>query len=300
MEYQDYYQVLGVAKSASAEEIRKAYRKLAMQYHPDRNPGNKAAEDKFKQINEAYQVLSDPQKRQRYDQLGASYQQWEQGGQPAGGFNWQDWASRGNAGPATGQEDMFGAFSDFFRLIFGGMPMSGQPAGRTTGQSSRRGVQHPITITFREAFTGTERSLQVGERRFTVSIPAGVDNGSKVRVRGAADGADLYLVITVVPDARFERKGADLTTEFDLDLYTAILGGEARVQTPAGTVVLTIPPGTQPGQAFRLSGRGMPRLTGSKQPGDLLARARVHLPKKITAQQREAFEALRKMGTHER
>lgn len=302
MEYQDYYQVLGVPKTASVADIRKAYRKLAMAYHPDRNPGNKTAEDKFKQINEAYQVLSDPEKRKRYDQLGASYQQWEQGGGNPGGFNWQDWAGRGGAGgsrpqaSSADQEAMFGAFSDFFNMIFG--DMGGVQTRSRTGRRpvSRQNLEQPVTVSFMEAFKGTERLLQIGEKRFTINIPAGVDNGSKVRIRGAADGADLLLVVTVTPDPRFTRKGADLTTEFEIDLMTALLGGQARVQTPAGVVVLTIPAGTQPGQTFRLNGRGMPRLSGDKTPGNLYARAKVNLPKKLTPQQREVFETLRKQG----
>lgn len=310
MEYKDYYKILGVNRNATQEEIKKSYRKLALKYHPDRNPGDKAAEDHFKEINEANEVLSDPQKRSRYDQLGESYSRWQQGGGAPGGFNWSDWTTTQPRGGGaytyhTGNlEDLFGGmggFSDFFQSIFGGMGGVGQSArSPQRSQAARqRPIEQPVQITLEEAYRGAERLIMVNGKRLQVKIPAGAETGSKVRMKGAAvspesgQAADIYLVIEVTPDPRFERKGSDLYADFDLDLYTAVLGGEARIPTLDGPVVLTIPSGTQPGQTFRLSGRGMPKLHSSNSSrGDLYARARVQLPRQLSAEQRAQFEKL--------
>jgi curved DNA-binding protein len=309
MEYRDYYKVLGVERKASAAEIKKSYRKLAMKYHPDRNQGNKGAEEKFKEINEAYQVLSDPSKRARYDQLGESYQRYQQGGGAPGNFNWNDWVnqSQGSGGARVdvgNLDDLFGGgFSDFFSAIFGNM---GSPQSVTrprrnprTGEMNQpMKYEQPVTISFTEAYLGTERTFQVESRRLEVKIPAGVHTGSKVRVPGGGptggDGrrADIYLVIDVTPDSRFEIKGSDLYTETGVDLYTAVLGGSATVTTPAGNVILTIPAGTQPGQVFRLAGRGMPVLKNPKEHGDLYVHAKVQVPRQLSPQERKLFEDL--------
>lgn len=285
MEYKDYYKSLGVDRNATPEEIKKAFRKLAMKYHPDRNKDNKQAEEKFKEINEAYEVLSDPKKRERYDQLGTSYQQWQQRGGNPGNFNWNEWfTSQGGRGQQVNPEDfgdIFGGFSDFFRVIFGGMPVSGQPRARQTGNPQPAQARRPanyeqkVQITLEEAYHGTTRLLQINERRIEVKIPAGARNGTKVRVAGAGPldaygrGSDIYLVIELLPHARFKVSGSDLTTEVKIDYLTAILGGSVTVNTLSGDVVLTIPPGTQPGQKFRLSGRGMPVLKSSQTHGNL-------------------------------
>lgn len=314
MEYKDYYKILGVNKNATKDEIKKAYRKLAMKYHPDRNPNNKQAEDKFKEINEAQEVLSDPEKRSRYDQLGDSYFQWQNAGGP-GNFNWDQWASqqqasqgrpRGNVGNFEDLEGMFGGgFSDFFTQIFGGMGgMGGMGSRTTTGTRRRTAVrpeaqtyEQPVTISLLEAYQGAERTIQIGDRRLTVKIPAGAAKGTKVRMGGVAPGSgDLYLVIDIAPDKNFERKDDDLFTEVDVDLYTALLGGQARVSTPGGDVVLTIPAGTQPGQSIRLSGRGMPHLRDPQKHGDLYAKMKVTLPRQLTSEQKKLFEQLRKLS----
>ena len=295
MEYKDYYKILGVNKNATKDEIKKAYRKLAMKFHPDRNPNNKGAEDKFKEINEAQEVLSDPEKRARYDQLGESYFQWKNAGGP-GNFNWDQWAAqqpgqgrtRVNVGNYEDLEGMFGGgFSDFFTQIFGG---AGGMGNRTsTGTRRRTAVrpesekyEQPVTITLLEAFQGAERIVQIGDRRLTIKIPAGAAKGTKVRMGGVGPGnSDLYLVIDVAPDPKYDRKGDDLYTEVSVDLYTAILGGQARVPTLGGDVVLTIPAGTQTGQSMRLSGRGMPHLRDPKNHGDLFAKLKVTLPREL-------------------
>jgi curved DNA-binding protein len=312
MEYRDYYKLLGVERSASEDEIKRSYRKLALKYHPDRNPGNKQAEDQFKEINEAYQVLSDPQKRARYDQLGESYNRWQQrGGQ--GGFNWEDWFSTSPGGGGTrvhveDLNDLFGGrgnsggmgdFSDFFRRIFGGMGEVGAaPGGRERASAPK--YQQELQISLQEAYLGTLRRIDVDGRRLEVKIPAGARTGTKVRVPDAiqppvGQKADLYLVIKVAENSRFRREGDDLFTEVGIDLYTAVLGGEVDVPTPAGNVVLTIPAGVQPGQKIRLAGRGMPQVRNPERKGDLFAVLKVKLPRNLTPEQRSMFQKLAEM-----
>ena len=313
MEYRDYYKILGVERKATEAEIKTAFRKLALQYHPDRNPGNKQAEEKFKEINEAYEVLSDSEKRGRYDQLGESYSSWQQHGAPGGNFNWNDW-TRATGGQAGGGgvrledlEDILGGggFSDFFQTIFGGMggaaPRQGQ--GHHVRRSRPATYEQTVQINLSEAYRGAERTVVVDGRRLQMKIPAGARTGTKMRMSGAGptgtDGksADVYLNIEVLPDPRFERQGDDLYTEAPVDLYTAVLGGETRVQTPEGTVVLTIPAGTQPGQSFRLTGRGMPHVRTPSERGDLYARIKVQIPRSLTAEQRQLFEQLARTGS---
>jgi len=298
MDYKDYYKILGVERSANADDVRKAYRKLAMQYHPDRNPGDKQAEEKFKDINEAYQVLSDSQKRARYDQLGSAYSNWQRRGGSPGDFDWSQWFS-GQPG-ATGApggvhveygdlNDLFGqdGLSDFFRSIFGGMG----GAQTSTRTRARPAYQQPLTVTLEEAYHGTTRTLQGNGRRLEVRIPAGVKTGSKVRVAGGGpDGSDLYLIVEVTEHPRFEREGDDLRTSASIDVFTATLGGEAEVETLNGKVTLKIPAGTQPEQVFRLAGRGMPRLKGAQAKGDLFVRVKVRIPKQLSSKQKSLLE----------
>ncbi len=307
MEYKDYYKVLGVDRQASEDQIKRAYRDLAKKYHPDKNPGDKAAEEKFKSINEAYEVLKDPQKRKRYDQLGDSYSSWQQGGRQ-GNFNWEDWFSQssGAGGQRVNVDDLFGGaggFSDFFSAIFGGMGGVGtRTQTRRTSTQSRQAApaaEVPVTISLAEAYHGTTRKVQAGDRLLEVKIPAGARTGTKVRMKGAAgpspygQAQDLYLVVKVESDPRFERKEDDLYTDVSIDLFTAVLGGQVKVPTLSGEVLLTIPEGTQPGQAFRLAGRGMPRLSAANTHGDLYARIKVTLPRKLTPRQKTLFEQLR-------
>lgn len=307
MEYKDYYKILGVDRKASEADIKRAYRKLALKYHPDRNPNDKQAEEKFKEINEANQVLSDPQKRARYDQLGESYSRWQQRGGTPGGFNWDEWATPGggNVRVEVGDlEDLFeGGFSEFFRRVFGGMPETGIPrtrSSRTSGRMQPTPVEYPMTISLWEAFHGTTRLIEVDGRRLEVRIPAGARTGTKIRVAEAVltrsgQKNDLFLVIQVSDDPNFERKGNDLYTDIEVDLYRAVLGGEVAVKTMSGDVVLTIPAGTQPGQSIRLTGRGMPHLKNTQTHGDLYARVKVKIPRKLNARQRELFEELSKL-----
>lgn len=306
MEYKDYYKILGVERNATPEEIKKTYRKLALKYHPDRNRGNKEAEEKFKDINEAYEVLSDKQKRARYDQLGDSWNQYQQRGGAPGGFDWSQWYTGAPGGRATQVDmgdfsDMFGGgFSDFFSAIFGGMPQQQTRSSRSRAQTARPMVyEQPVQITLDEAYHGTQRLLQIDHRKLEVKIPAGAKTGTKVRVAGAGPAnssgrsSDIYLVVEVIPDSRYAVEGNDLNTEVPIDLVTAVLGGTVKIPTLAGDVQLTIPAGTQPGQKFRLAGRGMPLLRSPSTFGDLYVKIKVELPRNLSNAQRELFEKLR-------
>jgi len=301
MDYKDYYKILGVERGASPEDIKKAFRKLALKYHPDRNPGNKESEEKFKDLNEANEVLSDPQKRARYDQLGESYNSWQQGG-GKGSFNWDDWFSQAQASRGGGtrveygnlDDILGGGFSDFFNVIFGGMGGASRTQTRRPITRPARSIQQPVRISFQEAYQGTERMLDVNGHRMQVKIPAGAHKGTKIRMAGAGPQKnDIYLLVEIEPDARFEIKDHDVYTDASVDLYTAVLGGQVNVTTPGGNVLLTIPAGIQPGQTFRLVGRGMPILSSPKSYGDLYARIKVQIPRILNPKQRSLFEQLR-------
>ncbi|MDI7276513.1 MAG: J domain-containing protein [Anaerolineae bacterium] len=305
MEYRDYYEVLGVGRNASEREIKRAYRQLARKYHPDVNPGDRTAEERFKEINEAYEVLSDPEKRRKYDELGANYRQWQRMGGRPGDFDWSQWMAGGPAGGRVHVEygdlsDLFGGgFSDFFQSIFGGMGPTMAGAERRTGPARGRDFEQPVQITLEEAFAGTTRLLRSDGRTLEVKIPAGVRTGSRVRVagegspgRGGAPRGDLYLVVEVLPHPRFRVDGDDLRVEVAVDLYTAVLGGEVAVPTPRGQVMLKIPPETQGAQVFRLRGQGMPRLRDPSSRGDLYAEVRIDVPQKLSERERELFRQL--------
>ena len=291
MEYKDYYKILGVDRKASDDEIRKAYRKLAKQYHPDYNPNNKQAEDRFKEINEAYEVLSDSKKRSHYDRLGSDYSQWQRRG--SGDFDWSQYGTGFPGGTRVNMDDLndlFGGggingFSDFFQTIFGGGGV------RTSSHPQTQGYQQELQITLEEAYRGTMRLIQSDGREKQVRIPAGVRTGSKVRVPGVGpQGLDLYLIVEVTDDPRFERRGNDLHTTATVNVFTAALGGEAEVDTFEGKIKLNIPAGTQPEQVFRLAGRGMPHVKEPKEKGDLFVRVKVQIPKYLSAKQRELLE----------
>ena len=317
MNYKDYYKVLGVDRKATEDEIKRSYRKLALEHHPDRNPGNKSAEEKFKEINEAYQVLSDPEKKKRYDQLGASYKNYTQQGGSPGNFNWEDWFVQN---PRSGNVrvevndfgDIFGSqgvgdFSDFFRSIFGGMTGMRTASRSTSSQYARsnqppQSFQETVPISFIEAYTGTTRRIEIDGRQKEVIIPAGAKTGTKVRVAEAISTApnrpksDLYLVIQVAGDPRYQRKKDNLYLSQEIDLYTAVLGGEVTVPTLSGNVVLSIPPGTQPGQTFRLTGRGMPQLKNPKKFGDLMVKVTIKIPRNLSSKEKELFSELKHLG----
>jgi curved DNA-binding protein len=306
MEYKDYYAVLGVPKTATQAEIKRAYRRLARELHPDKNPGDADAERRFKEANEANAVLSDPEQRRRYDELGANWQAYDNAGFPGGAT---DWAGFGGAPGGVRWEtrrvnaEDLGGFSDFFRAFFGGESSPSSPFGggrSTTGgfdqvfEFGDRGAAAPrvgrppeahatAEVTLAEVSSGAERMVSVNGRRLQVAIPAGVNDGSKIRLRGAVkdtDGGpagDLVITVRVKPDPRFERQGADLFTDLPLTLAEAVLGAEVPVRTPGGSVKLRVRPNTQNGQEIRIAGRGLPKRGGSGK-GDLVVRTRVELP----------------------
>jgi curved DNA-binding protein len=301
MNIQDYYKVLGVARDADEASIKKAFRKLARQYHPDHNPNNPQAEAKFKEINEAYAVLSDPDKRAQYDRFGKDWEHYQQAG-GAGGFDWSRYGGNPNMRYSGNMDDLFGGmggasgYSSFFETLFGGQ-MGGQ--GRPT---RGRDLEQPVQVTLAEAYQGSSRILEQGGQRREFKIPKGVKTGSKIRLTGAGgkspngQAGDLYVVVEVQPDPRFERQEDDLYTEFDLPLYTAILGGKVSVPTLDGPVQLTIPPRTQNGRKFRLGGKGMPRLKQPEQSGDLYATAKVILPLQLSDEEESLFRQLQSLG----
>jgi curved DNA-binding protein len=309
MQYKDYYKILGVSKDASADEIKSAYRKLARKYHPDVNPDNPKAEDTFKDINEAYEALSDTEKRAKYDQFGSQYQQYTRTGGRPEDFNWSPWASGGQTTTQTlNPEDLeqifgqMGGFSDFFTTLFGGMGgfSGGQsvPGSRQQHRAQpRRDSEHPIQITLEEAYQGTTRALQYENgRKIEARIPAGVTNGSRVRLSGqGTGGGDLYLKVSVLPSKIYKRKKDDLHVTISVDLYTALLGGTTTVPTPNRPVALKIPPGTANGCVFRLNDLGMPNLRKSDKKGDIFARVEVTLPEKLSDREKELFEELRQL-----
>ena len=345
MEFQDYYKTLGVPRTASQAEIKKAFRKLARESHPDKHPGDKAAERRFKDVNEAHAVLSDPSKREKYDRFGRDWEAYERAGAAAGAAGGRGAAgsSGGNpfgpngpfAGYAGGSRSGPGgvryefrtsgdpgAFSDFFRMMFGdegaaagepevfstsggsmddilaSMGYAGSARGGSRSGTDRVGqarlapVEATAEITLEEAFHGTSRIVEVGGRRLEVTIPRGVDSGSRIRLSGKGpDGRDLVVVTKVRPHRTFKRTGADLEREVPITLKEALLGGEIHVGTLKGRVLLKLPEGTQNGRKFRLKGQGMPRLR-AEGAGDLYVRVKVILPSHLSDEARAAAERL--------
>jgi curved DNA-binding protein len=338
MEYKDYYKILGVEKGANEKELKTAYRKLAKELHPDRNPGNKQSETRFKEVNEAYEVLSDAEKRQKYDSLGQNwgqYEQWQRGGGGGQPFDWADFGGQpggtgrsgaGGSGYRTVSEEelasLFGAagvsgeggggFSDFFRTFFGGTGGVGGAPGAARGGAvrSRRGhdYEQPVSVSLEEAFNGSQRIVETkgadGKvRRLEVKLPAGVRDSSRIRMTGeggpgSGGGAkgDLYLVVSLQPNAVFQREEDDLRAELPVDFTTLVLGGDLPVPTLKGTTLsLKIPPETPNGKVFRLSGQGMPVLNDSSRRGDLFIKVRAVLPTNLTPKERQLYEELHKL-----
>jgi curved DNA-binding protein len=319
MEFKDYYATLGVSKTATDKELKQAYRKLARKFHPDVNPGDKAAESRFKEINEAYEVLGDSDKRRKYDELGANWRQYEhaqQAGGPQGGFGggFGQGGTYRTVSPEE-MEDLFGGagenpFSDFFTTFFGTAPREGKRGGPRTARGRARAgsdLEHPFPLTLDEAFHGTTKRLSLKQaghtRTIDVRIPAGVKDGSRVRVAGEGEAGtgggkagDLYLRVELQPHDRFERRGNDLHTTASVPVTTAVLGGEARIETLEGrSLPFRIPPTTQNGQVMRLKGHGMPAKGAGEERGDLYVKVSVQTPKALTPEQREHYEALAKL-----
>ncbi|MBC5773374.1 J domain-containing protein [Pontibacter sp. KCTC 32443] len=310
MDYKDYYKILGVTKSASQAEIKKAYRALAKKYHPDKNKGDKAAEDKFKDISEAYEVLGDEEKRKQYDQLGANWRQYQNAG--AGGFGGRggqyEYYGGGQPGGFRGFEtdaDMFGGgFSEFFQQFFGGGGgFSQQTGGRgRTHAAKGQDYESEMEISLQEAYHGASRLINLQNQQLRITTKPGVADGQVLRIRGkgapgpgGGTAGDLYIKVLIKPDHNFERKGNDLYTTLPVDMYTAILGGDAHVRTLTGQLKLKIPAGTQSDKSLRLKGKGMPVYGKPDQHGDLYVKITVTLPTHLSEEEKELFQKLREI-----
>lgn len=323
MDFKDYYATLGVSKTATGKEIKQAFRRLARKLHPDLNPGDKGAEARFKEINEAYEVLGDPEKRRKYDELGANWRLYEQAQTGAGGFGGPfggtqyTWSSSGGFRPMTADEvdEIFSGteespFSEFFRTFFGDMRGAGEAARRRGRPRAQRGrdIEHPIELDLEDALRGSVQRLSLRHdgqlRTVEVRIPPGVTEGSRVRVAGEggrgvgnAPSGDLYLRVHLRPHPLFEVRGRDVYTRVRVPLVTAVLGGEVDVPTPeGGPLRLKVPAGTQPGQRFRLRGRGFPAVGRPAEKGDLYATVDVEIPTELSAREREHYEALGRLS----
>lgn len=298
MEYKDYYKVLGVSKSAPQAEIKKKFRKLAVKYHPDKNKDDPTTEDKFKEINEAYEVLGDPKKRKQYDELGA---------------NWKNYQQYQNAGSGNGRSrtyqysgdfsDFFGGaggFSDFFNTFFGG---GGSPFESTRRQS--RGSIRPSTaelsISFEEAIHGGEKIVLIGDKKVKLNLKPGLKDGQKLNLKGkGAQGNDLHIVLKIQPSNQYEKKDLDLFTMQRVDLYTAVLGGKVEVNTPYGLSRVTLPAGTSGGKKLRLKGKGYPEYGQVSKKGDLIIELKIDVPRNLSSREEELFKQLQKLSQAER
>lgn len=310
-DFKDYYALLGVSKTATADEIKRAYRKLARKYHPDMNPGDKEAETRFKEISEAYEVLSDTDKRQKYDQFG---QYWKQ----AGNANAGSWSGT-NVDFDSFEFGRYGSFDEFINELLGrfggGAPGYGSTAGYQTRRTARspggfgyggstssttagRDLESPIQLTFSEAFHGVQKRLSLGNEVIDVRFPAGVKPGSRVRVRGkgqinpfSSQRGDLYLIVELKPHSFFSFDGDDLVCELPIAPDEAVLGGAIDVPTPDGSVSMNVPAGIRSGQTLRLKGKGWPKPKGGR--GDQFVRIVIAPPKSLSSTEREYYEKIR-------
>lgn len=309
MDYKDYYKILGVSKNANQDEIKKAYRKLAVKYHPDKNPGNKQAEERFKEITEANEVLSDPEKRRKYDQLGSNWKQYEQAGaQGGGGFDWTQFGKGGQFYYEGDLEDIFGGrstgFSEFFNAFFGGNTEKKQRRSKTSGyrHQVQQDMRADMEISLREAYSGTSRIIDVDGKKLRIKTKPGSYDGQELKIKSKSvngNTGDIYIKIKVLPDEKYTRSGDDLITELPLDLYTAVLGGKAEINTIAGKISLNIPAGTQHGNKLRVKGKGMPVYERSESYGDLIVSIKVLLPKNLNEEEKKLFKKLKEINSRE-
>ncbi|MCX6188841.1 MAG: J domain-containing protein [Bacteroidetes bacterium] len=301
MDYKDYYKLLEVDKKASQDEIKKAFRKLAIKFHPDKNQGNKEAEEKFKLVNEANEVLSDPKKRKKYDELGENWRDFEQGGKRHGGNpfnNSQQNYYEGNGGFGSSNN------SDFFEQFFGRSSGNNQGGRNGFRNSKRKGsdFETEMELTMEEAYTGASRVIQLENEKIRVSSKPGAFEGQVLRIKGkggkgnGADNGDLFVKIKVLEHPRFSRKGNDIYLNQKIDLFTAVLGGDVVVDTLSGQLKVKITAGTQNSKTIRVKGKGMPLNGKPEQFGDLYIQLLVDLPEKLIEKQKDLFEQLKQIS----
>lgn len=306
MDYKDYYKVLGVDKKASQAEIKKAYRKLAAQYHPDKNPDNKVSEDKFKEINEANQVLGDVTKRKQYDELGDNWQAFEQkrGDRSRQTYNnsrggGQTFSFEGNPEDFFQQEGQ----SSFFDMFFGGRGDGFSRGGNRSARSQTgQDIEAEMPVTLDEAYHGSKRTFELNNQKMRIQIKPGAYDKQRLRLKGRGHpgingglNGDLYIVLKIDQDNVFSRVGDDLKCTIDIDLYTAVLGGKIEVATMGGIVILPIPAGTQSGKIFRLKGKGMPLYNRKNIYGNLLVTIKVNIPQNLSLEETQIFENLKQL-----
>lgn len=295
MEYVDYYKILGLDKNASTEDIKKAYRKLARKYHPDVNPNNKEAHKKFQEINEANEVLSDPEKRKKYDQYGKDWKHAEEFEKAKHQQRQRQYSGEG-AEFFGGDE---GNFSDFFESLFGGM---GARGSRSKTKFKGHDYEAELHLSLREAYSTHQRTLTLHEKNIRITIPAGVENGQRIRLKGyGAPGAnggpngDLYITFVIEDDPQFKRLDNDLYTNAEIDLYTAVLGGEATIETLSGKIKLKVPAGTQNDAKARIKGKGFPVYKKDGEFGDLYITYKVKIPTNLSEKEKQLFTELSKL-----
>lgn len=298
MDFVDYYKILGINKDASESEIKSAYRKLARKYHPDLNPNDKEANKKFQQINEANEVLSDPEKRKKYDKYGKDWQHGEEFEKARQSYGQQQRAGGDEGYNFSGGSQFNGDFSDFFSSMFG------EAGGRSGGRQTKfRGEDYnaELHLTLEDAYTTRKQTLTVNGKNIRITIPAGVENGQVIKLKGhggqginGGPNGDLYITFVIGDHPTFKRSGNDLYVSLDIDLYTAVLGGEVMLDTLSGKIKLKVSPETQNGTKIRLKGKGFPVYKEEGQFGDLYVTYSVKIPTNLTEKQRELFRELAK------
>jgi curved DNA-binding protein len=300
----DYYSILGVSKDATDSEIKKAFRKLAVKLHPDKNPGDKAAEERFKEANEAYEVLSDPEKRKKYDKFGENWNRVDESAHAQGGRQYQQSSAGGQSfyGNASDFFEGQGDYSDMFESFF---RQAGAGGGRSgTGSFKGQDLQAAMTISLEEAYLGASKTFEINNEKIRIQLKPGAYDGLTIKLAGkGSPGAnkgkpgDLYITINVAPDPVHEREGNNLKQTLSIDLFTAVLGEEKEVSTLSGILKIKIPAGTQNGKLLRIKGKGMPVYDKPGQNGDLLLNIQVQIPEKLTDEQKELFRQLQSSFT---